>query len=224
MTAINSVVLHDCVHLVSDGAATDPTGKLAHLIHKVTPIAHLNVAIGVRGTRTAASMIIDAIAAGASSYDELQSRIADILRSSIEPTRKVLEPQFGPHALACDVVVGGWSQTRGLHAYVIATSDANAAHGLRAWTPVEIAGTLFMPGDEPLTANFARLQLEFSDAKAIELVTRQRAMVAPSVNDPHVPGPHAVGGFVQLTTVRRDSIETRILHRWPDVIGQGIQP
>jgi len=34
----------------------------------------------------------------------------------------------------------------------------------------------------------------------------------------------AIGGFIQLTTVTRDGIETEVLHHWPDRIGQSIDP
>ena len=35
------------------------------------------------------------------------------------------------------------------------------------------------------------------------------------------PGIHATGG-IQLTSIERDMITTKIIHRWPDVIGQRV--
>jgi len=35
---------------------------------------------------------------------------------------------------------------------------------------------------------------------------------------------HVVGGFAQLTTITENSIETKIIHRWPDEVGQPIRP
>ena len=36
--------------------------------------------------------------------------------------------------------------------------------------------------------------------------------------------PGMVGGFAELTTIRRAGIERRILEHWPDVIGRKIVP
>jgi hypothetical protein len=33
-----------------------------------------------------------------------------------------------------------------------------------------------------------------------------------------------IGGHVVLTSVNRDRIETRVVHRWPDVVGEVIAP
>jgi hypothetical protein len=170
MTAINVVISSDAAHMISDGVAIDSIGRSVHPMQKVTPIAHLNAAVGVRGTRAAASAIVDAIQSGAVSYDHLHKHVADILRATIEPARAVWESKFGPHVLACDVIVAGWSETRGPHAYVVATSDANVAHGLPAFVPVEIAGMIFMPSDTRLTVDFARLQLELATLRPWSLL------------------------------------------------------
>jgi hypothetical protein len=211
MTALNVVCLADSVHLVSDGAACDGDGRLAALFHKVTPLPHLNLAIGVRGVRAAAIMAVDTISVGATSYDDLRSRVAKILKDYLGPVAPAWEKQLGQDALKFEVVVAGWSESRGPAAFVMATSDLNDAHGLPAWTPVDVPGAYFSPSNEQLSADFARIQLSFDDATAVELVRRQRAM-------------DRVGSFVQLTTVRREGIETRILKRWPDVIGKTIKP
>jgi hypothetical protein len=33
-----------------------------------------------------------------------------------------------------------------------------------------------------------------------------------------------IGGWCQMTTVRADRVETQMLHRWPDRIGERINP
>ncbi|PXW59822.1 hypothetical protein [Methylobacterium sp. B4] len=35
---------------------------------------------------------------------------------------------------------------------------------------------------------------------------------------------HYVGGFLQLTTLYREAAFTRIVHRWPDPLGEPIDP
>jgi|HubBroStandDraft_4_1064222.scaffolds.fasta_scaffold04499_4 hypothetical protein len=216
MTAMNVVVQRDCVHLVTDGAAVDSTERLAHLLHKVTPMPHLNAAIGVRASaRCTASVIVDAISSGAHSCDDLSTRIVEILRATIDPIRPIWEAKFGRSVLQADVIVAGWSETIGPHAYIVATGNH---HGddMPAWTVLPIGGTFLTPTNTQLATDFSNLQLEFDDNAAVELVTRQRA-IARQVSTKKMPC--GVGAFVQLCTVHETGIETRILKRWPDRVG-----
>lgn len=43
---------------------------------------------------------------------------------------------------------------------------------------------------------------------------------AQAATDPYC----CVGGILQLTTLERDAIISRVVHRWPDVIGQRMDP
>lgn len=210
MTATNVILGLDAAHLVTDGAAIDSAGRLVHTVHKVTPLPHLNAAVAFRGARAVNSMALDAIAAGANSYDQLAATIDMLLREQFDQIAPVWKKQFGLHILDAEIVVAGWSESRGPHAYVMATTDKNKTFGLRAWRPIEIQGAFLAPSDNTLAADFAKLQIEFNDERVVELVHRQRT-IGP------MPG---VGSFVQLTTVRKHGIESRILKRWPDAVGE----
>jgi hypothetical protein len=37
-------------------------------------------------------------------------------------------------------------------------------------------------------------------------------------------GHFVVGGLIELVTIRRDQIESRVLKRWPDLVGEPIEP
>ena len=54
-----------------------------------------------------------------------------------------------------------------------------------------------------------------------EIQRRQRYSVAGRDDDPPV---HMVGAFAQLTTITRDAIVTKVIKRWPDLIGCPITP
>lgn len=223
MTALNVVIGTDSAHLISDGAAIDPaSGRLAHLIGKVTAHPHLAAAVGVRGSRMLASGINDAIASGASSYDELRSTIVPMLRQHLAPIAPIWEKQFGPNIMNAEIVVVGWSESVGPHAFVVATHSANADFGLPAWRVVELPGAYFSPSTESLATEFARIQMDFNDDTAAALVERQRSL---KVTIPGTRGDrHVVGGFVQVTTIRESGIESRIVKRWDDHIGSIIKP
>lgn len=202
MTALNVIIQADRVHLISDGAGTGADGKFAHLTHKVVPLPHLSAAVGVRGVQALRNASIDVVSACATSFDGLRANLGPTLRAAFEPHEAAWLKQFGPEFAKAEIVVAGWSERRGPTGFVLATSDTNAASGLPAWTPVDIPGAYFSPSNESLSAEFAPLQLDFDEARAVELIERQAALRSD------------VGGFVQISTVRRHAIESRILKNW----------
>ena len=202
MTAINVLVLPDRALMISDGAAY-VDGKIVHRYHKVTALPHINAAIGIRGMRMVSTIVIDAISAGARSYDDLRARIVDLVRATFEPVAPIWQSKYGPDILDCEIIVAGWSESRGPAGFILATSDTNAAYGFPAWTVVDIPAAFFSPDNGELAGKFACP--DFDDAMAIELIERQSAMRSN------------VGEFCQLTTVRQHGIEPRVLKNWKAV-------
>ena len=68
----------------------------------------------------------------------------------------------------------------------------------------QIAGDVGSPADAP-------------EAWALRLMEAQRACPFEFENGRRII---AVGGFCQITTLTRDGVNTRIMQRWPDVIGE----
>ena len=58
------------------------------------------------------------------------------------------------------------------------------------------------------------------DDDMVTIAEQQRQIVEP-YGPSHVPT-SLVGGFLQLTTVTKHEISSRIIHRWPDKIGESI--
>lgn len=210
MTAVNVIVRADCVHVITDGAATDSRGRLVHLMQKATPLPHLRSVIAIRGNRALSSCIVDAVSTGGSSFDDIRRNLVPIVKAHFMPIAPIWKEQFGPDVLDSEVIVAGWSESRGPSAFALATSERNSLSGLPPWHPVDIGGAFLSPSDAKIAERFARLQLDFDDKLAVELIESQRAH-------------RGVGGFVQLTTVNEHSIETRILRRWADEIGKSLR-
>lgn len=202
MTAINVLVLPDRILMIADGRAVDQHGRRIHSMSKVTPLPHLNAAVGIRGTRLVGSMVVDALMANARSFDDLRSRIVQIVKTHIfAPCEAVWKAKFGPTVLDAEIVVGGWSENRGPAAFILATSNTNASSGVLAWRAVDIPAAFFSPDDGgALASQFAKA--DFSDDDAVDLIERQSQLRSD------------VGDFCQVTTIRKHAIETRILKRW----------
>ncbi|OAH36870.1 hypothetical protein AX289_29195 [Methylorubrum populi] len=54
----------------------------------------------------------------------------------------------------------------------------------------------------------------------MEAVRRKTYPMPPSKENEY----HSVGGFIQETGIGHDGISSSIIHRWPDVIGERINP
>jgi hypothetical protein len=122
------------------------------------------------------------------------------------------------------MIVAGWGE-RGPEAFMVSSFDG---YGDRAMTVMPV-GDIGLLGATPEIGAAVRKWIpslrscDFDpDIHGLPLLELERTTPQP------VPGQqallHIVGGFGQLTTVRRDSIETRILARWPDKIGERIKP
>lgn len=218
MTAINLIVRSDSAVLISDGAAIKADGTLAHLMNKVVAYPHINAAVGIRGSLTATTIINSAINVNSRSYEDIRARAVDFIRHEFNAVRSALEKLFGSNALDADIVVAGWSEReRRPGGFLLVTHNLYEQSGIRAWTPTDVSGVFLAPSNEHLQSEFSRIQIDLDDEMACGLIERQRDVVLPRPgNLAAVPN---VGGFVQLTTVHRDSIDTRIVRRFEDRIG-----
>jgi hypothetical protein len=220
VSSVNVIRQRDAVYIVTDGAACLPDGKLSHLTSKVVPLAHLEAAIAVRGLEAHVAMLGHAVAGLAGSYDELKACIAPKLKELVEAQRSDLVTRFGEHGASFDLFVAGISETTGPDSYVVASHDLHP--GIAAWS-------VFDPGYLCLTPQNEEL-LHAADAR-LSCRTWGQTWIAQIAGDivreqRHIPclGGYMIGGFAQLTTVKAGSIETRIIRRWPDRIGEAIAP
>jgi len=218
VTALNIVLQNDAAHILTDGAGIDAAGRLGCAAHKVVPLPHLGAAVAVNGTRMFLGLVVEAISAGAVSADDLHARIVEILQSAIIPAEPAFTKQFGPHVFAGTVAVAAFSQSKGPHGYLVSTHAGDP--NLPSWQRIDVPGMFYSPSNARLNADFSDLNATLDDARGAELVRRQREIIAPSLGGWKTP---IVGGFAQITSVFAGGrIETRILARWPDVIGKSI--
>ena len=95
----------------------------------------------------------------------------------------------------------------------------HATFGVTPWQVVDPGDFVFAPSNPEIEAGCAAgLRAAFSEAAAIDLLEQQRAMTTAG-GAPFC----TVGGFVQLTSITREAITTKIIHRWPDEIGEQIK-
>lgn len=219
MSAINTLVKRDSVHLITDAASYDSAGNLVAAIPKVALLPHINAAVACRGPRASVPLFADLLSAAASTYDELKAHAPTFLRE----LRPMLDATFAhcEFGAVFDVVIAGISESAGPDAYLICSHER---YGVQPWTVVQFAGLAMMPADaatqELVLASIPDdVELVDPERDGRIILEAQRAFPMDHGGGRVFTG---VGGFGQLTSITRDGISTRVIHRWPDEVGQPI--
>jgi hypothetical protein len=208
MTAIVAVVGSSAIRIVSDSAGYEPDGRLSIWMPKTVTLPHLGAAYVTAGHAACPWSLTRVLY---SVYDD----IADIIEAG------TVERDMAAHGYRIDdgttapeddprmvrVVVGGWSQRLGLTAWQ--SRDGRMQR-------VPLGGYVATPGVPPGQLH-ADANLTHMSASMVDIVSRQRALVPlvggavvmTSIHAPRLPGEHA-------------RIEQRIIHAWPDRIGEQI--
>jgi len=229
MTALVVVHKPDAIHLLSDGACLDQYGRVESLTSKVALVAASGAAVAARGPVGVPHLISSLF--GIRDFDP-DDEFVPAIQMHIEAFHGFWKNKI-PYL---DLVAVRWSHKQQKLEHWLAVNH----------TGYEFLGTQFRPyamhlrdadqfvapmpsGDALATVGWKCIPKarDFDPVEdGIRLVSAQRLTAFPlRPDDKDSPVVHGVGGFVQLTTVAKDSLTTRIIHRWPeDTIGKRIEP
>ncbi len=226
MSAANLIVASDCAHLISDALVWDTAdNRVTAITSKVIMLPQFNAAVTVRARSFA---VFHAIAAflptvRASGYDDFKSKIVDVVKQMAVELEAVL-----PDLAAFELSVAGFSETAGPEGFRITTLAVPIDTTEDIIRPFEIVemprGFNPSPCASAADENEIRSAIATApanlEAHAIAALTAQRQIACRDLGAERAPC--WVGGFAQLTTVTTSGISTRIIHRWPDVVGKKV--
>lgn len=220
MTAFILCPYEDRVEILSDGAAYSPDGLFLGSHCKVMISDVVPLAIVGSGTISETSLLAATIFVAAEATGSVDDAMA-ILAGSLDAVR---EHSVG--GLGMRMAIGAISETRGPVCYVFSTFT-DPASGVPAFTLQEMR-RCFAQGAAPTGEDLQKYRpvsirdgLEHDAVFFLESMRRQK-MTNPS--DPDREPFYSVGGHVDLTIIRADGYEQRMLHSWPDVVGEKIDP
>lgn len=113
--------------------------------------------------------------------------------------------------------MAGWSEGQS-EAFLIANHNR---YGSPPWTAIEIHGLAMTPMAEEMK-QFAFDPKEPIDDFAVRSLKHQRSILIPRAADSEPVS--TVGAFGQVTTVTPTEVTSRLLLRWPDKVGDKINP
>lgn len=214
MSACNIIRLEDSIHMFTDAASYYADGSLGELGQKVSILGHLNCAISCRGPNGFGEELAQAINGAYQSFDELVESFALAVGNFYYMGRDTYALcDTGPEV---EVFLAGWSESRDKpESYVVTSHDLNG----EPWTLLPLGPIAIAPYDEALAERLGRLEPSENVGEiGVALMEQQRLVKAPHAGGgPVVAG---VGGFLQWTAIRRESISTGILKRWDDALGE----
>ncbi|WAC25751.1 hypothetical protein [Ancylobacter sp. SL191] len=219
MSAMLAIVQHRRVLVMADAAIYDPaTGILSALTHKIVPIPHTNAVFASRGAAGCFNHFFRACldvtaSAGFGTFDAF--------RRASDEVWAVFEAGL-PAGMGGEIIVAGWSEQYDA-GQVLYRSTRQIHEGL----PV---GNWFLLGDRsafgvslddvPPADHFDPM---VHGIPAFEASRRLEVDLACGEGEAFMG--HAVGGWVSSVIVEPGFVSAgKIIHRWPDIVGERIDP
>lgn len=232
MTALAIGIAKNAIVLASDGAVTDGDGTLVGFESKVVLLPEHNALIACRGVGGFGTALHQRIGVDVTDFDSLldyiPSKSAAVLEAYIQ--------HYGLDDAPISIIVAGWSESRqqyegyrlGKQEWQPKSVGGGEWEEMLPWTLLPIDGCLWAR-PWPSAELYGRFGIDPKPQGSIDIFKYTATLVCaarfrPESTGPNTPEHYGVGGFLQMTMLERDYISTSIVHRWPDVIGERIDP
>lgn len=238
MSACNVIQQEHAVHLITDGASYDMSGRVIRIGSKVVELPDARVAFTSRGTGGTWPLSLVNELAGATSLDEVLDRLPAATRLLHQIFKSMAKRPGNDDLEHFEITLIGWSGVRGQpecwclgsHEIGDPTDDSVAAglDGYEPYKPLEMMILSAAPGVS-VSAVLGRQIASIEDVYAMDpeidglaIIEAQRAARYDVKSVPGLDQIHVVGGFAELTTATHNGISRTILKEWPDRIGHRI--
>lgn len=239
MSAVAIAVGADGIIVASDGVSYDyESGNVGHYVSKVIVMPEYSCFIAATGMGAFGAALRWEADQNINSFDDL---VDGFERLAKDVHRRLCIQHYGSFAapeteMSC--VIGGWSERRQAYEAYRLVSYAKPSVRLVDGKSVEYELEPFRMEDLPAAIWCSHLPAHAAsfgitpppaDMETAEILARLICACRAGsgfVEEDDGPGRHYnVGGFLQMTIVQRDHIQSWIPHRWPeDEIGKPIDP
>jgi hypothetical protein len=232
MSAIITLCQREAVHILSDGAGYDSKGTVRAIMSKSFAIPHLSAVIATRGSAVSLPFIATRLSSLFSSFDELMLGIEAELPKIIDDSEELFAMSG---SASTEIAVVGWSEKDDIgKAFTIQAGDVSETRAEYAdvehpesFKLVERPNAFALPAPSAEIMRKAEFRGDTNIEKLIpeidllQIMEMQRQSLIELNGQPT----YVVGGLALLSTVARGGMITqRVIHRWPDEIGEQILP
>lgn len=232
MSFYYSVIMDDRIAMLTDGASISAKGLLVEVASKVVTNQNPPFAITGRGNSTIIDALAKMIRIGCERCDTFEDVIC-----LIDHTLKGIQKQMDPYPAVghFELLIAGWGKDGPLHLYVssftprLEGGEADKQPFKLYVGPWEIGGGPQVTLEEMAAAGLTREKAEAAGRDVLEIygadiVEIARCKKGSDDTRPEIGEFYGIGGFVELTTIRPDGVETKKLREWDDEIGSPLNP
>ena len=218
MTAVRAVRKERSIEMLTDSAVIcGGTGKVLGFMPKQFAAAIPQCMIGATGdTRTVFEFGRRLHLRGIGTFDQLVEHAAELWRESLDAAHSERwRDLVGFQALA----LAGWSKQREqLELYSLTSDESGLSENLTvlATSPTPDTNAMLAGFIEALEADLEA----FTTEDGIALFEQLRRYPSQFAAD---TAP-AVGGEIHRITITETGVSTKVVHRWPDQVGERIEP
>ena len=216
MSAMAAIIKDDRIHVLSDAVFYDSdTGVVAGFDMKIWPVARLNAVFSSRGIKLASS-VFSAICSRMDfeTFDDLAALLPDVMET--------FDAHMGGNA--AEIMVAGFSESRQRPEVYVWISHAGGGDDLHRKTVYFFLEGCIQFGlcleQWPTASEFEPER----DALPIFEGARRRVMDLQCGQAAQEVLGHSIGGALCHVELTATSATGKILHRWPDRIGERIDP
>lgn len=230
MTAINVFRGRRRVVVMTDGAAYDRDGVVGGFGLKCAALPHLGAALATRGSMTALPFYAAILGSTFTTFDGLVARGAGTIEA-IYDGRLYDFARSGESEI--ELILAGWSTARGrAESYAIASTVSEwgiagaEPFQMQELPPATTAPTILEPGFAERLGFRSYDDFEWFDPvkHGLLIMEQQRRQRHHCTTAKDGGEHHIVGAFCLSTEIVEGQVLQRVLRRWPDMIGERIQP
>ena len=220
MSAFLYLRLDDRIELLADGAVYMPDGTLVAIAEKIRCHTALPVAVAGRGDVT----MIEAAAESVMRAFSIAGSVDAAL-----PYFKTITAYLSRQRLAehqhFELLTAFMSESCGPSGLYFSTFDGT----LPACT-IDVPPDFAIGGPDIGSAAYARLGMRQETASAgfgpcaVPIMEALRQERGRAVDRPELPALHGIGGHIQHAMIDQTGARSKIIHKWPDMIGETIKP
>lgn len=232
MTSYLSIALEDRILFFSDAAAYEDDGTIIYIGPKVIARPEIPALIAVQGSSEFAALL--SLNNSWRDFDHLLGFIEDDARRTFEDIRINRGPSNPPHAF---IWLAGWSEKQGRYCTYVLSYGVNEETGSTELdVPLTDAKRCFF---QPNPSEEACRRIGWSSGRPGICITQgvqrivedslffmqaQRITLDTIHHRPTAPVGSRAGGYVQMTDLSKSGIWTQVVYRWPDYVGEKIDP
>lgn len=236
MSAVALAIGDDAIVVAADGVSYDlDDGQILGFASKVIPMPERNAVIAWTGMGMIGQALVWEFGQDVTDFDSLVENLPEAAKAAhMKLCIGMGRRNFDADENKISILLAGYSVSRGKfegyrlvnYSKVTRDHEGNETGKLVPWTmnPISYVWASHSPPAE-VAKRFGLIDAGDLTELCARYVCANRALSGPVLDeDGDIDCYYGVGGFLQMVVLKRDHVQSWIAHRWPDEIGERVNP